>query len=756
MKKLLKIFMFGVVLFSSAFLSGNVYAANPSVGNFTVVSPITVGESTTGTFTCSNSNRAYVLVDNDWTTGHFVLVSNLTNPTHSGSYTMPLKASIGSHVIKIMCQTEDESLDSGWVSKSLTVQAEAPEPLTKLACPFDTKPDRIIVNFDDNSPILSYSSGGYSTSKSSSASILTGNYKVTLFGYDTSTDRASQSQPNEKFFVQLVNGGSVVASSNSTSDLQDNVKTARVEQVVNNNLNVSSAVNTVVATHSVSDSSNPNSIYPKCAAFDKISSPSEVCLISTEFTASDTSITKSESSILTWGTSNCTSVILSGATVANSGSKIVWPTQTTTYTLIVVGTNGLTQTRTVIINVDGNDSYCSITNFYASDTSIEEGDSTTLRWNTNGCTNVRISNIGNVPEDGSERVYPDEDTTYTLRAYGDNGSKTKSVYVNVSNSYEPPIIYNSNVVTTVATNVTQTGAQLNGLVTSTNTGTADVYFQYGTSVNLGSRTPTRMTNGNTNFSEYVTGLKANTIYYFQAFSDGANGVSRGAIEVFRTPAYYTNTNNNTNTTTNTTNTTNTVKKEVVVTQGTTVYGSTSPIMLRIENRYQSIGVGDVIDYTVYYKNISSSTLTNPMVQVFIPQGLTLINTSEGTYSEENKTLSALIGDLLPGEEGVIYLQAKVVSLEANLAQIVTTVILVYTNPNGAQENAMAYVLNNQKTMITNNSSLGASAFFGNIFGIGLIGWLLLLTFILLIVLIARSFFHRRDVMLMSDQSEKVH
>jgi len=62
-------------------------------------------------------------------------------------------------------------------------------------------------------------------------------------------------------------------------------------------------------------------------------------------------------------------------------------------------------------------------------------------------------------------------------------------------------------------------------------------------------------------------------------------------------------------------------------------------MLKIENKYQSIGVGDVVDYVVTYKNISSSKLTNPMVQVVIPKGITLTNLSRGTYSEDNSISS---------------------------------------------------------------------------------------------------------------------
>ena len=131
-----------------------------------------------------------------------------------------------------------------------------------------------------------------------------------------------------------------------------------------------------------------------------------------------------------------------------------------------------------------------------------------------------------------------------------------------------------------------------------------------------------------------------------------------------------------------------------------------------------------------------------MVQVTIPEGITLLNASRGTYSESDRILSAPIENLNPYMEGVIYIQARVDSINSTLSQIVTTVVLVYTNPNGAQENAMAYVLNNPRI---GGSLLGASAFYGNIFGLSLIGWLLLIILIMLLVLIARSFYGRRNV-----------
>ncbi len=460
----------------------------------------------------------------------------------------------------------------------------------------------------------------------------------------------------------------------------------------------------------------------------------------TDFSASDTRIDEGDSTNLYWQTENCERVKISNiGDVSLNGNKRVYPNSTRTYTITAYNFNGSTVTDSIRIYVDEEDNDnddCRIDSFTADRTYINRGDSVNLRWRTTDCDDVSITNYGSVDDDGSETFYPNSTMTYTLRARGDNGSDLESIRITVGDGND--IIYNTNVVTTIATNITQTSAQVNGLITSTNYGNASTYFEYGTSVNMGMRTASRPTGGNSYFNEYLSNLNPNTIYYFRAVGEGSGGVSRGAIEVFRTLGYVNTNWNNTNT-----NTTNTrIIREVVVEQGNTVYGSLSPIMLQIENRYQSIGVGDVIDYTVFYKNISISRLTNPMVQVYVPKGITITNSSRGTFSNESRTLSVPIGDLNPNDEGVIYLQAVVEELDANLAQIVTTAVLIYTNPNQAQENAMAYVLNNPRVVNVNN--LGAVAFFGNIFGLSLIGWLLLIILIMLLILLSRTYYGRRN------------
>lgn len=87
-----------------------------------------------------------------------------------------------------------------------------------------------------------------------------------------------------------------------------------------------------------------------------------------------------------------------------------------------------------------NNSECRINDFTADDTSIDDGDSTKLRWDTTGCDYVNIDSddedFRNRSADGSVTVSPSDDTVYTLRAYRSDGTlgDSDTVRINVGNS----------------------------------------------------------------------------------------------------------------------------------------------------------------------------------------------------------------------------------------------------------------------------------------------------------------------------------
>jgi peptidoglycan-associated lipoprotein len=81
-----------------------------------------------------------------------------------------------------------------------------------------------------------------------------------------------------------------------------------------------------------------------------------------------------------------------------------------------------------------------VAQFSAEPTSIQRGQSSTLRWEVSGnVTSVSIDNaIGTVQNSGNRRVFPTDSTTYTLTATGPGGSTTGSATVSVSSPPPPP------------------------------------------------------------------------------------------------------------------------------------------------------------------------------------------------------------------------------------------------------------------------------------------------------------------------------
>jgi peptidoglycan-associated lipoprotein len=75
----------------------------------------------------------------------------------------------------------------------------------------------------------------------------------------------------------------------------------------------------------------------------------------------------------------------------------------------------------------------------AEPSSIERGQSSTLRWGVTDANNISIDNgIGSVQATGTRRVFPSDSTTYTLTATGPGGTKTATATVSVTAPPPPP------------------------------------------------------------------------------------------------------------------------------------------------------------------------------------------------------------------------------------------------------------------------------------------------------------------------------
>lgn len=80
-----------------------------------------------------------------------------------------------------------------------------------------------------------------------------------------------------------------------------------------------------------------------------------------------------------------------------------------------------------------------ISTFVAEPSTIQRGQSSTLRWVVSNATEVSISpGIGAVQSSGNRQVYPSSTTTYTLNAKGPGGTNSATASVTVSQPPPPP------------------------------------------------------------------------------------------------------------------------------------------------------------------------------------------------------------------------------------------------------------------------------------------------------------------------------
>ncbi len=152
------------------------------------------------------------------------------------------------------------------------------------------------------------------------------------------------------------------------------------------------------------------------------------------FTVSDSRVDEGDYVTLEWRTTNADDVSINNGVgdVPDDGDERVRVYRDTTFTLTARG-NRDTDTCRVTVRVDEEEEEeVSCDSFTVSDNDVDEGDYVTLKWRTTNADDVSINNgIGDVPDDGSERVRVYRDTTFKLTARGDGDTDTCTVKVRV-------------------------------------------------------------------------------------------------------------------------------------------------------------------------------------------------------------------------------------------------------------------------------------------------------------------------------------
>ena len=158
---------------------------------------------------------------------------------------------------------------------------------------------------------------------------------------------------------------------------------------------------------------------------------------SVSLSRSPSSIVSGQSSTLSWSTSNAISGTIAqigyNISPVSSGSKLVYPTTTTTYNLTVNGYGGTSSSATATVTVYQPPNVT----ISVSPTTIAQGGQATLTWNTTGDASSASINqgVGSVPLSSSTTVNPTSTTTYTISVSGSGGSDSAQVTLSV---LDPP------------------------------------------------------------------------------------------------------------------------------------------------------------------------------------------------------------------------------------------------------------------------------------------------------------------------------
>jgi phospholipase C len=172
-----------------------------------------------------------------------------------------------------------------------------------------------------------------------------------------------------------------------------------------------------------------------CSSSGTKTTPPPVTPQITQFSASPTAVTAGQSTTITWATTNATSVTIAPAVqtgtaaLPTSGSATVQPTATTTYTITATASNGTTATQAVTVTVTAAPIIPVITQFTASPTDVNSGQTSTITWATTNAASVAISpavpqsdDSGPLPTSGSSVAPILATTTYTLTATSSDGT----------------------------------------------------------------------------------------------------------------------------------------------------------------------------------------------------------------------------------------------------------------------------------------------------------------------------------------------
>ncbi|MEI6353019.1 MAG: hypothetical protein WCO35_03755 [Candidatus Nomurabacteria bacterium] len=307
--------------------------------------------------------------------------------------------------------------------------------------------------------------------------------------------------------------------------------------------------------------------------------------------------------------------------------------------------------------------------------------------------------------------------------------------------------------TDLASRVTQTSAQCNGVGFISGGLSTIGWFEYGTSISLGKSTNSANIGSGEqeSFSNVITNLKANTTYYCRAVIANTDGVYKGKIVSFKTlsastkAVVYPTTKKSTKAKTKTqfvcSDGSLATAKTVAVAD--TVNAGGKLISINIERNNPDLVQGSLLNYRITLTSNSDVAITGTEAKVVLPTELSFVDaTTTGGVTVKDGIMTVPIGNMNAKEAKTFILPVKVATDAEVGKAVMTTVYVSYNLPiTGSQvvkDETSSYMVANivsstaVKTADTSKSGSSLAAF---IFPQTLLGWLVLFAIVLVLVVL---------------------
>ncbi len=499
-----------------------------------------------------------------------------------------------------------------------------------------------------------------------------------------------------------------------------------------------------------------------------------------DINANDTTLNYGDSTYVFWSSTNATSCTANGGANGWAGTKNLTGNvstgnlyNNTTYTITCYnGSNSNSDSVTIYVeNVQQNNP--SVTTYFATNVTqnsatlngyVNTNGNSTQRWFEWGTSSGALYNSTNHQYQSYSGNFSEfvsglqPNTTYYFRAVANGNSG--NIYGNISSFTTTGNLINPNTcgfgincaptaVTTLATNVDQNSARLNGLgLLSGGNVATNGYFEWGTTTALGNITNNAFIGSAVSNPFYASlfTLQPNTTYYFRAVVTNQYGTARGEIRNFTTRGNTVIVNNNPRTTAVTQG--SQVDRNVVsVTNVGQVEGvgtsKASLVYLTVDHNNEAVSAGSEVEYTFFYKNVSAENLRDIVLQVMLPGEFEYVGATLGDYNAETKTLVANIPSLYPGEEGAVTVRVLVNSKETGTVIAITGNLAYTVVSNGSQEEVFAYSRNTIAGAVAGIGLTGAAIFGSGFLPNTLIGWIIIILIILAVALLIRTMYAPR-------------